>query len=884
VIGRNLSQYRIEAKLGQGGMGEVWRASDSRLGRHVALKILPEAFARDPERMARFQREAQLLASLNHPHIGAIYGLEELDGMRALVLELIEGPTLAERIAERPLPIEEALPIAHQIAQALESAHEAGVVHRDLKPENIKLTADGRVKVLDFGLAKAMEPVTASGNLTQSPTISPVISGAMTAANVILGTAGYMSPEQARGQAVDKRADIWAFGVILYEMLVGRRLFVGDTVSDTLAAVLRLDPEWEQLPEQTPPQIRRLLRRCLERDARQRLRDIGDARLALSEVMSGAAEEVAAEVTVAAAPRRPLLAIGVGTALAAAGFALGFLLHPGAPDPPLRRFEIPVSDLTTGLGSGTTLALSPDATRLAFTSQDRLWIRHFDRVEPRVLENTEGAVRPFWSPDGEWIAYGTDERLWKIHADGGEPVALCELESGFSPAAGGAWREDGTIVFCHGDGPLLAVSAQGGDPDTLLPIAEGDDDFHNVAPLPGGGLVFVVHRAKETFDRIDTFVGGKRSTLLFLDGVELTFPVWSPSGHLLFRRSGQNAGIWALPLSSRGEPRGDAFLAVPEGDLPDVAADGTLIHVRGNFSEKAQLVMVDREGHLVDTIGTEQELRPFVRLAPDGTRIVARVWAENPDLWIFDRARGTQTRFTFEESDEQFPAWSPDGKSIFFTRWDDAPGFTLHRKAADGTGAIEDVGPGGIPIVSSDGRFLVYTKQDDADPSSFDIWYRQLGADGRPTGEPILFLDTPHITWNGTVSPDGRFLAYQSDESGRNEIYLKRFPSGDGKWQASVDGGFWPRWNAAGSELFFADGSELLAVSVQTSPDLSLGTPRVLFERETLDNLPNGWPDAFDVTSDGQHFLLAQGVATDSSVRRGLVVVQNWFAEFETRR
>jgi Tol biopolymer transport system component/tRNA A-37 threonylcarbamoyl transferase component Bud32 len=877
-------------KLGQGGMGEVYRASDTKLRRQVALKVIPSAFSQDPERMARSQREAQVLASLNHPHIAQIFGLEEADGVSALVLELVEGPTLADRIKSGRIPPEEILRIALQIAQALETAHEQGIVHRDLKPENVKLTGSGQVKVLDFGLAKAMEGSAPDVGVTQSPTMSPAITGAMTAANVILGTAGYMSPEQARGQNVDKRADIWAFGVVLFEMLTARRLFTGDTVSDTLAAVLRLDPDWESLPPETPAKMKRLIRRCLERNPDQRLRDIGDARITLQEMLAGDLEEPEAVAAAAtpAGPGRGMLIGAVAVAALVAG-AAGFL---GArsgqsppPELPVVTFPIPVPDLLTSLGSnGTTTAISPDGRHVAYTHDGRLWIRDLDTLEPRPLPGTEGGTAPFWSPDGEWLGYGDNRRLYRVRAQGGsQPQTVCEVENSFNPAAGAAWTRDGRIVFTDGSGQLWDVAAQGGDPDTLLALVpEEDGDFHNVSLLPDGkSFVFVVHRAEGTFDRIDLLSGGGRSPLVDMPGEQLSNPQWAPPGHIVFERTGSNPGIWAVPFDlPRLRTTGAPFLVVPDASLPSVSRNGTMVLALGDFSDNCQLAWVDRSGENPRVVGPAQDQETFYALSPDEQKLAVRVRAEESDLYLIDVERDTQTRLTFSEGVENYAFWSADGSRIYYQHSEDFPKVTLWMRAADGSGEPTEIGEGGWGALTPDEKFLLYSSH--VSSTDWDLWYRPVGPDGLPAGEPQLLVDDAVITYFPRVSPDGRFVAYMSSDGGLTNVFLKPFPSGSGKWQVSVDGGSWPYWKADGTEIYYAAGDDVMAVPVELSPAVRLGTPKRLFTRPaTIGALPFGWPDAFAVTADGERFLVAlrpEGRDRESEPERGLVVVQNWFA------
>jgi Tol biopolymer transport system component/tRNA A-37 threonylcarbamoyl transferase component Bud32 len=876
------AHFKIQEKIGEGGMGVVYRAVDSRLGRDVALKILPEAFTADPERLARFRREAQLLASLNHPHIATIYGLEEVDGSQALVLELVPGPTLEDRVRGRAIPVPEALSVAGQIAEALESAHERGIVHRDLKPANVKLTADGSVKLLDFGLAKALEGDPASSDsqvLSQSPTIS----ANMTGANVILGTAAYMSPEQARGQAVDRRADIWAFGVILYEMLTGSRLFTGETVSDTLAAVLKTDPDWERLPGDTPPALRRLLRRCLRRDPRERLRDVGDAWLVIEEVLRGGIEAEEPGVSAPPVSRRLPMVLGTVAVAAVAVAAAAWLVRPKATDLPHRVFEIPVADLSGQVGVGSSVALSPSGRSVAYTSRGRVWIRELDNLTPREVSHSEDGAAPFWSPDGTWLAFMADTRLLKVRAAGGEPEVVCELEERGNAASGGAWFEDGRIVFCTGYGGLMEVSANGGDPHALLePDQEKEQDFHDVTALPDDrGVLFITHRS-EGYDTVESYSDGTRRLVVRVPGQSLSDPVYSATGHVLFQRGPGTPGVWAVPFDLGGlEPVGEPFLVVQEGAVPSVSAGGTLIYVRAKGTGLDQLVWRDREGKTVATLGPPQRVFPAPALSPDGNRVVVRISDnDSPDLWILDAARDTRTRLSFEEGAKDFPSWSSDGRWIYYQFGRAAADLALQVRRSDGTGGPRKLGVGVMPSVSRDGRFLIYAGPNGGQT---DIQYVALKDDETADGEPKTFLSTPRYEFWPRLSPDGRYLLYVSSESGKDEIYLKEFPGGEGKWQVSVHGGDWPHWRGDGGEIYYVTGNRMMAVPVSTKDGLRLGNPTELFTFKSSGVwLPFDWPDGFDVTADGRRFIMVEAVEqkTGEGPEPGLVVVQNWFAPF----
>ncbi|MGH9602268.1 MAG: protein kinase domain-containing protein [Terriglobales bacterium] len=869
LTGRVISHFTVSEKLGAGGMGEVYRASDSRLGREVALKVLPEAFAYDAERMARFEREAHLLASLNHPHIAAIYGLEDADGVRCLVLELVEGETLVERIQRGPLPVEEVLDIARQVAEALESAHERGIVHRDLKPGNIKVTPSGTVKVLDFGLAKMFESEATITDLSRSPTLTTPA----TRLGVVMGTAAYMSPEQARGREVDKRTDIFAYGCVLFEMLAGKQAFPGETVSDTMASILKMDPQWIDLPAATPPALLRLMRRCLAKDPKLRLRDIGEARIALAEARSGGAEPAVsrpADAGQAARSRGVWMAATV--LLAAVTGLVGWMLKPAGTPVPLRKFEIPVE----GLNLQAPPVISPNGRMLAYVAAGQLWVRELDKLEPRVLQGTTGAAHAFWSPDSAYLGYVASGKLRKVSVSGGEAATITDSGGEFVGGSGATWSEDGTIAFSRGSTGLFSVSERGGDHRVFVPLAEDESDLHEPSWLPSGkGLVMVIHRKNESPGVLAVFSGGKRTVLLNLPGDALWEPFYSSSGHIVFNRSGPNAGVWALPFSlSSMRPAGEPFLILAGATSPSVSRDGTLTCIRGAATGQQHLVWVGHDGKVEAAGGQEQVSILLPRLSPDGTRVAAASSEnQNVDIWIHDLKRNTRSRLTFDPGPDTSPVWSPKGDRIYYVNLNHG----LASKTADGTGSVQNLGEGGFPSISGDGSYLAFTRI--GKDTQSDLWYMPLSGERKA----VALLATAADERAGQLSPDGRYLAYVSDESGRDEVYLTRFPSGEGKWQVSVNAGVTPRWSRKGDKLFFRGGArELMEVAISPGPSPSLGGPRKLFDAETAGVLFEG-PFQYDVSPDGRRFLMAQEVG-QSTKRAGITVVQNWFAEFKDRK
>jgi hypothetical protein len=874
IVGTRLGPYEIVAPLGAGGMGEVYRARDPRLGRDVAIKALPAAFAQDPERLARFEREAKLLASLSHPNIAGIYGLEEVEGARYLVLELVEGESLAERLARGPLPIDEALDVCRQAAAGVEAAHESGVVHRDLKPGNIMIAPSGTVKVLDFGLAKgaAGSPGSSVG-LSASPTMTHPATGA----GVILGTAAYMSPEQARGRAVERRTDVWSFGCVLYECLTGRQAFEGETVSDLIARILEREPDWSALPPATPPRVVELLRRCLTKDATLRLRDIGEARIALG--APGAAQVATAGAPGADRAIRRWLAPVAAAALAAAATAVVLLLLRPAPGPgAVRRFRVPVDGLTTTFF--TPLAFSLDGRQIAYEANDRVWIRHMDQLEAAEVPGSKGGRAPFWSWDHRTLGFAAGKKLWTYTPGDEQCKAVCDVpESG--EILGGAWGPDGRIVFAVWRGGLYGVPAAGGDARLVHGLDSTMVDFHGPSYLPDGRTLLVYVHAKDGGSAVAVLEGSPPRLKRVFDDPNSTVVSYSPTGHLLLSRAENpfHRETWAVPFSaSRRAVTGAAFPVLDGAGFAVGSADGVLAAAEGEPPPVGQLVWNHRDGHAVEPIGEPQQGLSSPTLSPDGGRLAyVAVRDANADIWVQDLVRGTRTRLTSSPGVEGSPAWSPDGSRIYYYSSQGVGSDRIVSAASDGSGTPDTLSNGFLPCPSPDGRSLVYTVDR---RGNADIWIGFL--DRRTPARPFLATDAEEGA--PSISPDGRWLAYASDESGRNEVYVRRYPEGDERAQVSVGGGGWPRWLRRGDGIYYVNRDTVTIVSFKAGPHPVLGLPRPLFPSAAQDlRLMGGTRQGFplDAHPDGDRFVGVRRTASPGS--RALVFVENWAEELRKR-
>jgi serine/threonine-protein kinase len=909
LIGRRLSEYEVQAWIGAGGMGEVYRAHDVKLGRDVAIKMLPGFLAGDPGRAERFKREARILATLNHPHIGAIYALEESAGILGLVLELVEGPTLADRLKAGPLRIRDALAMARQTADALEAAHAKGIVHRDLKPANIKVTADGTVKILDFGLAKAVAERT-----DLSPTRRPTVD--LTAEGIVLGTASYMSPEQARGLVVDTRTDIWAFGCVLYETLTGRRAFRGDSIADCLAAILGSEPDWSALPPSTPPTIVGLLQRCLDKDVQRRLAQIGDARLELDSAMARRSRPAIVAARLASIARRvPRAAYVGGVAVIVVAAGLGVRA--------VQQMTAKPQQVEVGLATdefippthSSELALSPDGTVIAYASMkamgpmpkmnatlsggatpdmsdsvptmsmsEQIYVRPLAQDHAKPIGGALGSA-PFFSPDGKWLGFwhAPTGTLRKVALTGGAPIRICSAVSGI---AGGAWGPNDTIVFAWFD--LFSVSAAGGTPKLLLKVDEqhGDRFYRHPSFLPSGKAVLFTVGMADNYSYDDANIGvlslatGEKK-ILIEGGSSARY---SPSGHLIYARGGKLLAVAFDPdkLQVVGQPFpvvDGVFMSANTGMAAySISSDGRLVYAAGPLERGARIpVWVDRKGQATALPLTPRSyLHP--KLSPDERQLAIEVEGASHDIFTYDFARGALTKMSFDGA-SHWPLWTPNGRRLTYRSWKTGT-MTMWWMPADRSGAPElltNVGSMQSPESwSPNGATLAFTQMDDPESGS-DIY--TLSLDGNRI--PHALIRTKFSEGSPKFSPDGKWLAYSSNESGRPEVYAMTFPGPGPTIQLSTEGGTDPVWRRDGRELYYRNGDQMMAVAVSGGAATTFAKPAVLWEARYLAGVGSscgmsGPTSAnYDATADGERFLMIEDKSEVLECKL-LRVVTNW--------
>jgi serine/threonine protein kinase/Tol biopolymer transport system component len=895
MIGKTLGTFTLEAQIGKGGMGEVYRAKDQKLGRDVAIKVLPEAFAKDADRVARFQREAKLLASLNHPNIAAIYGLEESDGTHFLVLELIEGDTLADRLKRGPVPVEESLKLALQIAEALEAAHEKGVIHRDLKPANIKVTPDGKVKVLDFGLAKAFAGDSEDMNLSNSPTLSV----AATQQGIILGTAAYMSPEQASGETTDKRTDIWAFGVVLFEMLTGGSLFEGNNVSQTLASVIKSEPEWQTLPPNLHPRIRLLLERCLEKESKNRYHDIADARVDIQKVLSDPSGVFAQTITTV----KPRKKLRLGLPWVAAALVLGaiiagmavWMLRPTDPRQVMRFYhELPEGQMFTNLAA-SLVDFSADGKKIVYVANEQLYIRNLSEPTAKPIKGADGdPFAPVFSPDGQWVSYfsGADSQIKKIAIGGAAPVTLCDADM----PLGAVWDSNDTILFGQSTG-IMRFSEHEGTAELLVKAKEGERISVSQV-LPGGEWVLCTLKSIHSgvWDEAQVAAQSLRSgerRLLVPGGRDARYV---PTGHLVYALGDV---LYARPFDvDRLKFTGGAVSVVEGVRMAGVTGSasyvfsntGMLAYVAGGNIEAAErsLVWVDRSGR-EEALAAEPKVYLDPRISPDGKKVALGIWdsaEDNEDIYIWDLAGETLDRLTFDGASDRYPVWSPNGKRIFFSSDHGAEPAGIYWKAADGTGEREHVASiqdrDLLPFSWSVNGDTLLLQEYVGNPFGLDIGALLMEGDHART--PIL--QEEYWEHNPQISPNGRWMAYVSNESGDPEVCVSPFPEIKGKRQVSTNGGNEPIWSPDGKELFYRNGDSVMAVEVQTEPSFKRGNPVLLFRgRYIATGVVN--IRTWDIHPDTGKFLMLKEFTDDSDTegipRAKINIIANWFEELQDR-
>jgi len=898
--GKSLAdRYEIIEELGKGGMGEVYLAEDTNLKRQVAIKVLPKPFSLDPERLARFEREARLLASLNHPKIATIFGLEKSDGQQFLVMELVEGETLRERISKDPLPVEEALETCLQIAEGLESAHEKGIIHRDLKPANIKVTREGKVKILDFGIAKAFQDK-ADGSELSEPLAK---TDEMTEPGVILGTAAYMSPEQAKGKAVDKRTDIWAFGCLLYECITGMRPFHGQTSSETLASILKDEPDWKALPADTPFPMRLLLKRCLRKDTHERLQHIGDARIEINEMLNEpSVSESKPAVVVTLFSHKVILLILA--AVVTVAMITAILVWNFKPDPSIEMvrtlINVPNEQILAGMNyygkpTRTVMSFSPDGKHVVYGARNestesddeiKLYLRALDKSEAIPIPGTEGGVSPFFSADGQWIGFWSGEKLKKVKLSGGTPITICNVPYIY----GASWGSSGTIIFAHEEGGLWKISSTGGTPEALTTadLLEGEYSHRLPHILPGERAVIftVVPYYFGVKARIESFSleSGERK-ILIEDGADSRY---TPTGHLVYVRKGS---LMAVPFDPVKLELKGSEVTIIEGIIQSLNArfggwnsgagqfsfsnTGSLLYIEGGIypEPKYSLVWFDRKGSS-QPLTKEKGDYYAPRISPDGQRVAYYTVGSERNIWVYDISRNTSSILTFEGQASRV-IWTPDGKKLTFGYAKFGPE-NIYMQPLDGSGPMERLTTSEYSqrpqSWSPDGKYLAFVEYHPLEGTN--IWILQM-----EDRQLLPFLKTEFSESCAEFSPDGKWLAYFSNESGRDEVYVRPFPGSGGKIIISTNGGSGPIWALDGGELFYTLGDNLMSVKVTTEPEFQADKPQLLFEAEDMfiTGLRN-----FDISLVDLRFLMQEIDSLESTTVKQMHLVLNWFKELKS--
>jgi len=861
--GTRIGVNEIISLIGSGGMGEVYRARDTRLGRHVAIKVLANRLTDDAVVRARIEREARLLASLNHPNIATIYSVEEYEGLPAIVMELIEGETLAVKLLDGPVPVDQAAQIARQVSDALAAAHDRGIVHRDLKPANIHLRTDGTVKVLDFGLAKAVTP---SDTRLSTPTV--------TTTGTIMGTASYMSPEQARGHEVDRRSDIWSFGCVLFELLSGRPPFAGATAADTLVSVLTAEPDWSQLPATTPPRLRTLLERCLEKDVAHRLAELGGNAFTGRPLALGRWRfELRRRFRTHA-----LTAASILVTLVALGWVLWTTIDREPEGAQLRKFQVEAEGLgddpyaySDSVGPGAGVVISPDGQRIVYPASGRLWVREVSALEARELDGTQGAAAPSWSPDSAWVVYGVGDQLRKSPITGGPAVTIATLTGRFIDGGGSGWLPDGEIFYSAGNDGVWRVPSGGGTPQQVIDVEKGLLHYHDLT-IAAGRVLFLSDPINGQ-NSIDIIENGRRQTLTGpIPGI-LRHPSYSRTGHLIYQRVDEPSGIWAIAVDQGTlRPLGEPFLVAAGGLRPSVAADGTLVYVTDDRWGLRRLSFIDRAGTVVGDVGQPRAQLTSPVLSPAGDRVafVSRA-SGRAELFLLDVETGAERQLT-QTGTRGDPAWAPDGRSVYHSCGASGRDGGVCRVDIGGDGAGPVVVPGASqPHALPDGHSLTYIL---LDPSTrTDIWSTSLNG-GSP---PRLIRRSPGFEFHPRVSPDARWIAYSSTESKQSEVYLADYPGAGRRWQVSTITAAHPRWHPGGGELFFVDGDGRLQ-SVLVGDHGPQSRASVVIDGEGLRlHLTSG----FSLNADGESFLAIRD-AERGATRPKITIVVNWFAEFST--